>query len=222
MGYLYQPKLKSGGTGSIYWCKYYVNGRAVRESTGCEKEKEGRAFLKRREGAVANGAPIMPRADRITYDELAADLRRHYTTTGARDLREAGKRLRHLDRFFTGARAVTITPARITEYVETRQKATRRPDGTEKPGAANGSINRELSVLGAMLRRGYKNNKVLRLPMIEKLEEAAPRAGFFEDHQYEAVRQRLPEDLQAATALMYTYGWRVGEVLSREWRHVDL
>jgi len=33
MGYLYRPTLKSGGLGGIYWCKYYVNGRPVREST---------------------------------------------------------------------------------------------------------------------------------------------------------------------------------------------
>ena len=33
MGYLYRPALKSGGLGRISWCKYYVNGRPVREST---------------------------------------------------------------------------------------------------------------------------------------------------------------------------------------------
>ena len=33
MGSLYRPALKSGGLGRISWCKYYVNGRPVREST---------------------------------------------------------------------------------------------------------------------------------------------------------------------------------------------
>ena len=37
MGYLYQPKLKSGRRSSIWWAKYYVNGRPIRESTGIKK-----------------------------------------------------------------------------------------------------------------------------------------------------------------------------------------
>ncbi len=42
MGYLYRPKLRSGDPGRIWWVKYYVNGRPVRESTGSEKEGQAR------------------------------------------------------------------------------------------------------------------------------------------------------------------------------------
>ena len=38
MGSVYRPKLKSGRPSTIWWVKYYVNGRPVRESTGTEKE----------------------------------------------------------------------------------------------------------------------------------------------------------------------------------------
>ena len=34
MGQIYQR-------GRIYWVKYYVDGRPVRESTGCERETDG-------------------------------------------------------------------------------------------------------------------------------------------------------------------------------------
>jgi len=45
----------------------------------------------------------------------------------------------------------------------------------------------------------------------------------FERHRYEAVRRHLSEDLQAAVAIAYTYGWRMqSEVLSLERRHLDL
>src|SRR3989442_8482830 len=108
MGYLYRPKLKKrpGETeareSSVLWCKYYVNGRPVRESTGHEKEEGARRFLKLREGAVAGGAPIVPRADRVRYDELAEDLVQHYTASGDRDVDETKGRLAHLKPFFTG------------------------------------------------------------------------------------------------------------------------
>jgi len=113
MGCLYRPTLKSGGAGRIIWCKYYVNGRAVRESTGCEKEQAATRFLKEREGRVAIGMPILPRADRIRYEELAEGLRRYYATTGKRDKVESESRLAHLDTFFTKVRVANITSALI-------------------------------------------------------------------------------------------------------------
>ena len=100
MGYLYRPKLRNGTPGRIWWMKYYVSGRPVRESTGMDKESEARRLLKEREGRVATSQPILPRADRIRYEEIAQDLRQHYRTTGSRTMREAETRFRHLDRFF--------------------------------------------------------------------------------------------------------------------------
>ena len=161
----------------MWWAKYYVNGRAVRESTSTGKESEAKRFLKEREGRVASGQPVLPRVDRVRYEDAASDLRDHYRTTGKRNLVEAGCRLKHLDAFFTGWRLVNIGPAEVTRYVRQRQEA----------GATNGTINREIEVLGKMLRLAYKTGKLLRLPVVEKLKESDPRSGFFEPEQYEAV-----------------------------------
>jgi integrase len=74
-----------------------------------------------------------------------------------------------------------------------------------------------------MLRLAYTAGKLVRLPVLEKPKEGAPREGFFEREQYEAVRQHLPADLQLATAIAYTYGWRTqSEVLILERRQLDL
>jgi integrase len=215
MGYLYHRKLKNGERSAIYWVKYYVNGRPVRVSTGSEKEGAARDFLKIREGAAAEGKPIPPRIDKVRYDELAEDLRRHYATTGRRDLREAGFRFKRLGAFFRGRYARDITSTLITDYVLRRQEQK----------AANGTINRELATLSRMLRLAYFATppKIARLPRIDRLEEAPPRSGFFEPEQYQAVRSRLAEDLKAATLIAYTYGWRMdSEVLLLERRQLNL
>jgi hypothetical protein len=119
----------------------------VRESTGTEKEIEAKRFLKEREGRTAMGQPMLRRADRIPYDEVANDLRQYYQTTGARHLEEAEYRLKHLDAFFAGWRVSTIGPAEITDYVAMRQRA----------GALNSPINRDLAVLNRMLRLAYEH-----------------------------------------------------------------
>jgi integrase len=217
MGSLYRKHRRqpdgTSRTERVWWAKYYVNGRPVRESTGTDQVKRAERFLKAREGAVATGQRILPRADRVRYEEAAEALRKHYTTTGERDLEEAGWRLTHLDRFFAGRRLASLGPADATAYAATRQGQ----------GAANATINRELAVLGRMLRLAYEHGTLLRLPILRKLKEAAPREGFFEPGAYQAVRRRLAEDLQVAVTVAYTYGWRMrSEVRALARRQVDL
>jgi hypothetical protein len=92
MGSFFRQRNRDGSPGRIWWVKYCVNGRPVRESTRTAKDKEAERFLKQREGAVATGAPIPPRLDRILFDELATDLRTFYQTTGRRRLDEVEDR----------------------------------------------------------------------------------------------------------------------------------
>lgn len=98
----------------------------MRESTGVAADTKtapegARRFLKGREGRVATGQPILPRADRIRYDEVAADLRQHYEATRSRDLDEADHRLEYLKTFFAGRRGAAIGQAEATAYVLKRQ-----------------------------------------------------------------------------------------------------
>jgi hypothetical protein len=199
--------------GKTWWMKYYVDGRPVYESTGQGKAQPAQRVLNARLGRIAVGSPIVPRLDRITYAEVAKDLREHYAASGSRDTEEAGWRLARLDAFFAHYRVAAIGPADVTRYTAGRLTAE----------AANGTINRELTVLGRMLKLAYENGKLARLPLIRKLKEAAARHGFFEPAQYEAVRRHLRSDLQAAVAIAYTFGWRMqSKVLSLERRHLDL
>jgi len=98
----------------------------------------------------------VPRLDRIGYAEVAKDLRDHYTSSRSRDTEDAGWRLKHLDAFFEHYRVAAISPADITRYIAGRQSAE----------ASNGSINREVAVLGRMLKLAYENGKLARLPLI--------------------------------------------------------
>jgi len=206
MGMLYK-------CGKVFWIKYYSAGRPIRESMGTTKQKEAERFLKDREGRVAMGTPALPRIDRIRYDELADDLRRHYEVTNCRDLKEADVRLKPLKAFFSGRRASGIGGPDIERYVQVGQGA----------AVSNGAINRELSTLGRMLRLAYEYGKLQRVPMIHRLKEAAPRQGFFEREQFAAVRKQLPPDLQAAVTIAYPYGWRMqSEVLTLTLSQLDL
>ena len=79
------------------------------------------------------------------------------------------------------------------------------------------------STLIRMLRLGYEREKVAKLPVIHKLTEAPPRAGFFERADFEAVRRTLRPDLQLAVTIAHSYGWRMqSEVLTLGLSQIDV
>ena len=214
-GYLYQPKQRDGSLSRVWMCQYYTaDGRRVRESTRTESEAEARKFLNARLGQIAQGQPVLPKADQTRYEEAAQDLRTHYAVTGSRDLKEAEGRLAHLHRFFSHRKIASIGPADVEKFQTARQQA----------GASNATVNRDVAVLRRMLRLAHARGKLHRLPDFGKrLKEAAPRSGFFEAEQFEAVRRHLRPDLQVAVTIDHTFGWRTqSEVLTLERRNLDL
>ena len=222
MGRIYQRKQRDGSVGGPWWLDYYTkDGRRIRESAETTDKKKARDLLKDKEGKVVRGEPII--TGRATYEEVRDALIAHYKSTGERDVPEVLPRLAHLDRHFTGWKADAITSKVIADYIVKRQgEETVSPVQKIRKRPSNGTINRELGVLGRMLRLAVEHGRLVRVPIIHKPQEAAPRSGFLEPAQYAAIEARLPEDLQVATALAYDLAWRTQEVLTLELRQVDL
>jgi integrase len=207
MGSIYRQKQSK-----FWWIKYYRNGRPYRESTGSDRESDARRLLRLREGDIERGVAIAPRVGRITVEEAAADLLNDYRVNGKRSLPDLERRLRkHVLLHFGGQRLATITPIDMRTFIAQRQAA----------GASNGEINRELTHLRRMFSLAIQSGKLLHAPYIPRLREAAPRTGFFEREQFEAVRAHLPEEYQHLVTFAYVTGWRAGEITSLQWSQVD-
>lgn len=206
------PTMSMYKRGDIWWAKLYQDGVPMYKSTKLSDRREAQSLHDIWAGELRQGT-FLPRADRTRYEELVADLKQHYRNTESRDLVEVDKRLKHLDAFFEGTRAAKIDASVVGRYIEHRRKQQ----------GANGTINRELGVLTRMFKLALEGRRVTQVPVIRKLKEAAPRQGFFERHQFEAVVRRLPVDLQVAATIAYTFGWRTqSEVLTLERRQLDL
>jgi len=131
--------------------------------------------------------------------------------------RDTAKRVEHsithLQRAFGGRRAVDISPANIARYVDSRLAE----------GAAPATVNRELSALKRMFRLGLAQERIGRVPPIKMLREDNVRKGFLEPDAFAAIRGRAPDHLRPVLTVAYLTGWRVAsEILTRQWRHVDL
>jgi integrase len=133
---------------------------------------------------------------------------------------------------------VDITTPQIGIYIENRLEWTCRECSEKfqsqdecpfcgrddlKPGAANATINRELSALKRMFNIGAQQfpPKVDRLPYIPMLKENNKRKGFFEHGEFLALRDALPSYLKGFVSFAYKVSWRVSEIAGLTWKQVD-
>ena len=196
-GFVYQ------NTGVDTWSiSYSIQGKRIRESSGSTKKADAVELLKRR---IAEKRPAM--AHTLTIAGLAAQVETDYTNNGQKSLKRVRISLQHLrDYFGPEHRVAKIDRAAINQYI-----AHRKSQGVE-----NGTINREI----AALLRGLK---LAELPAITeiKLKEGPARKGFVDRAQLDGLLVELPEHLRALTVAGYITGWRVRELTSRRWEHVD-
>ncbi len=206
MGMLYKR-------GNVWWLKYYQNGKPIRESSHSPKEKVASDMLKKREGNIARGVPVIPHANRVTVSELLDDVQIDYKTNGRRSLKTLGYYIEgHVRPYFGNWKAAAVTAADVRAYVAKRQE--------EK--AANATINRELAALTRAYSLGMEAGRVTHRPLIKPLKENNVRKGFFERDQFEALRAKLAPALRPVVTFLYLTGWRVySEVLTLQWRQVD-
>ncbi len=205
MGRIYQR-------GKIWWVRYYRNGQEFNESSRSEKEAEAKKLLKKRQGEIALGRFAGPKSDKVTLAELAQDLLTDYQIRGRKNQRQVKSKINHLLVYFGQDRAKSVTTDRIKAYIATRQGA----------GAAAAQINRELAALKRMFNLAQQAEKLPSVPYIPSLTENNIRTGFFEYEEFVALRNALPAFLRPVVTFGYYTGWRISEVLSLQWRQVDL
>jgi len=89
--------------------------------------------------------------------------------------------------------------------------------------AANATINRDLSALKRMLNLGAQQTPpaIDKVPFIPMMKENNTRKGFFEYHEFLALRDVLPPYLKGFVTFAYRTGWRIKEISNLRWANVD-
>jgi integrase len=132
-----------------------------------------------------------------------------YRHRGKRD-RKMPYRVAHLKKFFTDIAVEDITERKIDLYTKQRFKA----------GITRSTLNRELQVLAQSFKIAKRKKLVRDIPHIPFFPENPARQGFFEKEDFERVLAFLPDHLTDVMRFAYYTGWRIGEILTLEWRDI--
>jgi len=211
------PK-RQRGTGSLFqfkgrvvwWCKYYRDGRAVRESTKQTRRDRAERFLKRKLAEVELGQHING-ASRVRFEDLTAAVRDDYQNNARRSLARAERAIKALTETFAKQRVATITAARLATYVAARRGQ----------GIAPATIVYELAILKRGFNLALGRDQVARVPKFPTIQVANARQGFLEPKQVDALEAELPEYLRPVLRFAVLTGWRRLEILELTWDRVD-
>lgn len=220
------------GAGSVYriggrgpwWISYRdAAGKRVAESSESKRKGDAERLLQRRTGAKAHNLPVIPHAERLTFDEAAKAVIDDFTANGKRSLVVVERRIeKHLRPYFGGHRLVGITAADVTAYVAHRQQQGIVRADVRIGDVSNAEVNRELQILKRVFSLAIKSGRIAMKPHIPMLREDNVRRGFFEPEQLAAVLKHLPTEVQPIIPFAAITGWRIAdEVLPLEWHRVD-
>lgn len=201
-GYVYRR-------GNVWWVSYSIRGKKQRESSGGRSHAAAVKLLNKR---LADRKPARRDFERLQFAEIVDVIRVHYRVNRLKSAKRLEGAIKHLTAAFSGWLVVDIRAAVIGRYAVDRLDC----------GAKPATVNRELAALRQMFRLGHDAELVELVPKIVLLKEDNVRTGFVEKPAFQAIRAELPERLHALADVLYVTGWRKSEVLSRQWRHVDL
>lgn len=213
---------RTAGTGGVYqrgavfWIRYSVRGRKVRESSGSTKRADAVRLLKRRLGEIGAGRYVGPDAEKVTLVDLRELILTDYRLKGRRSTLRVQEAFRHLSAFFTFARVPDITPDRVDAYITHRLEAKGREEG-----AAVATVQYELACLRRAFNLAWRAGKVGHVPYVRALAADNARKGFFELGDFEAIEAHLAEWLRPMMRFLYYTGWRSGEARGLTWAGVD-
>jgi hypothetical protein len=217
-GLVYQPIYRDKRTGvrrkvTTWWIQHSVQGRRFRESSNSRVRHEAEALLRKRLAAVARGEKVGPGPGKTTFEQLIEILLNHYRVNRRRSVGRVEDAAVRLRQFFGDAKLDRIDRDLVSRHVSSRRNEQ----------SASATINRELAALRRAFKLAQFAGTVTSRPEISRLPEENRRRGFFQDYEYQAVLETLPEHLRPVIQTPYVTGRRINsDILIPQNHQVDL
>ncbi len=202
--------------GDVWWVRFQRDGQPIRKSSGSSVKRVAEQFERELKEEYARqkrgGRP------RHTYDSMMAKfVREHFPTMKPKAAMRYATSMKALKPEFDGKHIDEINKAAIAKFISSRKK-TRVSDAT---------IIRDLACLSSALSCAvdwdwleYNVCKSVRFQ--RTLKESKPRVRWLTEKEYTAVLDHASGWVVPIIILLVETGMRLGELLSTEWKNIDL
>lgn len=195
--------------GNIYWCRWQISGKEIRETTGSEDKAKAQEYHDRRRAELWRTVKIGEKPIE-TWEEAALQWVEEHAQF-KRSFKDDQQRLGWLTAKLAGRQITSITTDDMlkirSELIKTRSTST---------------VNRYLSVISSILVYAFKKGKLPSVPSIPKMEEGAGRFLYLTQEQADDLIGELPTHLAAMTRFALATGLRRANVTGMEWRNIDI
>ena len=196
--------------------EFWHRGVCHRESSGSQNRNVARRLLKQRIAECATGKLVGPLHERVTVNDLLADLAAEYEVQGRASIKTLAHRTKALLAHLDGVRAIDVSTDRLNRLVIAWRAAQKQP----------ATINRYL----ATLRRAYvvgaqaRPPKVAHVPIFPRQTEHNVRRGWIDRPTMVALLAHLETADSVVHDLVTWLYWtamRIGSARQLEWTSVD-
>ena len=213
--------MRARGTGSVYqrrgsiwWIKYYDrNGGAHYESSRSTSRADAERLLKKRLAELGSGRRLVGAAiERTTFEDLEELMVNNYRRRHLKSLESVLQSFRALRRGgFEGKRVSEIGYDELERYAAERGSVCK-----------DATVRRELVLLHRAFVLALRAGKVTQVPPFPTIEVGDnARRGFFELHDWLAVREQLVAHYEDVGDFGYLTGWRIMEIFGLRWADID-
>ncbi len=196
--------------GDRWYIRYSWNGKRHEEPTGARSRKEAEAILRNKLTDLDKGR-VSVEAHKTRVRNLFEPIQINYKIKGQRG-EVLPRRWKHLEPVFGNMLAREVTYYRMETYMMHRGEQ----------GAAPSTIQKEIACLRRMFRLGAMSGTVAVLPIFPSIHVDNARQVFWTYVEYCNIVNEVPDYLKPIVILAYWTGCRLSELLSLDWRHVDL
>lgn len=199
---------KRGGT---WWIDVVApNGERVRRTAGTGNKAQAQEYHDRLKAELWR-LDKLEEKPRHTWNEAAVRWLKEQSHKAS--AKEDVAKLRWLDRYLRDKELTAINRALID----------RISDAKLADGCSNGTVNRVLALLRAVLRRCVNDWEWLdRMPKVRMLREPKRRVRFLTHDEAQRLLDELPEHLADMAAFTLATGLRAANVTGLMWSQVDL
>ena len=185
-------------------------GKRHWESSESVKKQEAIKFLNDRLGDSGKGLVVSPKVGKIKVRDGLQSVIDNMTANRKRSIMHTQRRIdKHILQtvgteigyFHPDRRLNTIGTDDLDAYTAHRLAQ----------GASQASCNLELAIIRRAFKLALRSKSLANMPHIPMLTLKNVREGFFEKHEFEAVRAALPGYLRGVVTFAYFTGWRTGE-----------